>query len=122
RLIAFADSRGLDARRGVTANAVLVDGGVHDPVARLWAQAERIRAYVAHRRSHDEIAAAIKGLRRFLATPTQGVWFDQLAPDDIFVLEPARATSLYHIVGAVAELSAAISDAEPMAAKSRCPS
>jgi mannose/cellobiose epimerase-like protein (N-acyl-D-glucosamine 2-epimerase family) len=27
-------------------NAVLVDGTVHDSVARLWAQAERIRAYL----------------------------------------------------------------------------
>src|SRR5262249_16623231 len=109
RLIAFADSRGIDARRGVAVNAVLVDGSIHDPVARLWAQAERIRAYLARRRAHDEVAAAIKGLRRFLDTPTQGVWFDRLAPDDVFFLEPARATSLYHIVRPVAELSDAIS-------------
>jgi mannose/cellobiose epimerase-like protein (N-acyl-D-glucosamine 2-epimerase family) len=121
RLIAFADVHGLDACRGVVVNAVLADGGIHDRVARLWAQAERVRAYRARRHSDDQVAAAVKGLRRFLATPTPGVWFDQLAPDDIFVPEPARATSLYHIVGAVAELSAAISDAGPMAAKSRCP-
>jgi mannose/cellobiose epimerase-like protein (N-acyl-D-glucosamine 2-epimerase family) len=108
RLIAFADAHGLDARRGVAINAVLADGSIHDPVARLWAQAERIRTYLAHRHSQDDIAAAVKGLWRFLATPTQGVWFDQLTPDDGFVFEPARATSLYHIVGAVAELSAAI--------------
>jgi mannose-6-phosphate isomerase len=107
RLIAFADSHGLDPRRGVAVNAVLADGGIHDPVARLWAQAERIRAYLAQRRSKDEVAAAIKGLRRFLATPTEGVWFDQLGPDGVFIVEPARATSLYHIIGAVAELSAA---------------
>lgn len=108
RLIAFADSRGLDPRRGVAVNAVLADGGVHDPVARLWAQAERIRAYLVQRRSDEDVAAAIKGLRRFLATPTQGVWFDRLGADDAFIPEPARATSLYHIVGAVAELSRAI--------------
>jgi mannose/cellobiose epimerase-like protein (N-acyl-D-glucosamine 2-epimerase family) len=42
RLIAFADSRGLDACRGVAVNAVLADGSIHDPVARLWAQAERM--------------------------------------------------------------------------------
>jgi mannose/cellobiose epimerase-like protein (N-acyl-D-glucosamine 2-epimerase family) len=65
RLITFADSRGLDARRGVAVNAVLADGSMHDPVARLWAQAERIRAYLAHRRSHDEVAAAVKGLGAF---------------------------------------------------------
>ena len=106
-LIAFADSHGLDPRRGVAVNAVLADGGVHDPIARLWAQAERIRAYLAHRRPEDDVAAAIKGLRRFLATPTQGVWFDRLGADDAFVPEPARATSLYHIVGAVAELARA---------------
>jgi mannose/cellobiose epimerase-like protein (N-acyl-D-glucosamine 2-epimerase family)/glycosyltransferase involved in cell wall biosynthesis len=105
RLIAFADSRGLDPRRGVAVNSVLANGGMHDPVARLWAQAERIRAYVAQRRSDSEVVAAIKGLRRFLATPTQGVWFDQLGADDVFIVEPARATSLYHIIGAVAELS-----------------
>ena len=110
RLIAFADSHGLDARRGVVINAVLADGSIHDPVARLWAQAERIRAYLVDGRSDDDVAAAIKGLRRFLATPTQGLWFDQLTADDVFVQEPARATSLYHIIGAVAELSAAIPD------------
>ncbi len=106
RLIAFADARGLDPGRGVAINAVLADGSIHDPVARLWAQAERIRAYIADRRADDEIAAATKALRRFLATPVPGVWFDQLAADDRFVIEPARATSLYHIIGAVAELSA----------------
>jgi mannose/cellobiose epimerase-like protein (N-acyl-D-glucosamine 2-epimerase family)/glycosyltransferase involved in cell wall biosynthesis len=108
RLIAFADARGLDPRRGVAINSVLADGGVHDPVARLWAQAERVRAYLAERRSDDDVAAAVKGLRRFLATSRPGLWFDQLTPDDTFVVEPARATSLYHLVGAIAELSAAV--------------
>jgi glycosyltransferase involved in cell wall biosynthesis len=112
RLIAFADSSGLDPRRGVVVNAVLSDGTVHDPAARLWAQAERIRAYLAHRHTDEEIAAAIKGLRRFLATPTPGLWFDRLTAADIFVHEPARATSLYHIIGAVSELPAAVPEGE----------
>ncbi len=106
RLIAFADAHGIDPRRGVAINAVLIDGTVHDPVARLWAQAERIRAYLVDRRPGDDprLAAAVRGLRRFLAAPTDGVWFDQLGADDRFILEPARATSLYHVVGAVAAL------------------
>jgi mannose-1-phosphate guanylyltransferase / mannose-6-phosphate isomerase len=75
-------------------------------VARLWAQAERIRAYAIDRQAGDEarLAAAIRGLRRFLATPTPRTWYDQLGGDDRFVSEPARATSLYHMIGAVAEL------------------
>jgi mannose/cellobiose epimerase-like protein (N-acyl-D-glucosamine 2-epimerase family)/glycosyltransferase involved in cell wall biosynthesis len=112
RLIAFADSSGLDPWRGVVVNAVLSDGTVHDPAARLWAQAERIRAYLAHRHTDEEIAAAIKGLRRFLATPTPGLWFDRLTAADIFIHEPARATSLYHIIGAVSELPAAVPEGE----------
>src|SRR5206468_13073266 len=81
RLIAFADARGIDHRHGVAVGAVLVDGTMRDPVARLWAQAERLRAYIAERRPHAELANAVKGLRRFLATPTPGLWFDRLAPD-----------------------------------------
>jgi mannose/cellobiose epimerase-like protein (N-acyl-D-glucosamine 2-epimerase family)/glycosyltransferase involved in cell wall biosynthesis len=106
RLIAFADSHGVDARRGVAVGALLSDGTLHDPVARLWAQAERIRAYAIDRRPGDaeRIAAAIRGLRRFLATDTPGVWYDRLGNDDRFISEPARATSLYHIIGAVTEL------------------
>jgi N-acylglucosamine 2-epimerase (GlcNAc 2-epimerase)/Glycosyl transferase 4-like len=106
RLIAFADTYGVDAQRGVAVGAVLSDGAPHDPVARLWAQAERIRAYAIDRRPGDEarLAAAVRGLRRFLATPTPGTWYDQLGGDDRFLSEPARATSLYHIIGAVAEL------------------
>jgi SGNH hydrolase-like domain, acetyltransferase AlgX len=44
RLITFADAHGIDQVREVSINAVLVDGTVHDPVARLWAPAERICA------------------------------------------------------------------------------
>ncbi|MFL6798038.1 MAG: AGE family epimerase/isomerase [Xanthobacteraceae bacterium] len=105
-LIAFADTHGLDRRRGVAINAVLLhEGNVHDPMARLWAQAERVRAYVCEGRSEADLVQAIQGLRRFLATPVPGLWFDQLGPDDRPVPEPARATSLYHIIGAATELA-----------------
>jgi mannose/cellobiose epimerase-like protein (N-acyl-D-glucosamine 2-epimerase family) len=107
RLIAFADAHGLDDKRGVTVGVLLTDGSLHDPVARLWAQAERARVYAIEHRPADErrIAAAIRSLRRFLATPTPGTWYDQLGSDDRFVNEPARATSLYHIIGAVSALA-----------------
>jgi mannose/cellobiose epimerase-like protein (N-acyl-D-glucosamine 2-epimerase family) len=110
RLIAFADAHGVDHGRGVAVNAVLTDGAPHDPVARLWAQAERVRAYLSAGR-HDGLVPAINGLQRFLATPTRGLWFDQLDENDDFIIEPARATSMYHLIGAVAELSSAFPDA-----------
>jgi mannose/cellobiose epimerase-like protein (N-acyl-D-glucosamine 2-epimerase family)/glycosyltransferase involved in cell wall biosynthesis len=118
-LLAFADLHGVDSERGVTVNAVLIDGRIHDPVARLWAQAERIRAYLVDRRSNNDVAMAVRELRRFFATPKQGLWFDQLAVDDRFVLEPARATSLYHIIGVAAELADASKAGPPAAADPR---
>jgi mannose-6-phosphate isomerase len=108
RLIAFADAHGVDPARGVAVNAVLLDGGVHDAVARLWPQTERLRAYTLDNGPDrtGRLVAAIAGLRRYLDTPTPGLWFDQLRPDDTFVVEPAPASSLYHIVGAVVALEA----------------
>ena len=105
-LIAFADRYGIDQKHGAAINAILCDGRRHDAVARLWAQAERMRAYLIAHRSDEDILAATRGLRQFLATPIAGLWFDRLNPDGSFVNEPARATSLYHIIGAVAALRA----------------
>jgi mannose-6-phosphate isomerase len=112
RLIEFADSRGIDPRRGVAVNAILHDGGVHDPVARLWPQCERLRVYLMERRAGGgrSVEEATQGLMRFLGTETRGLWFDQLGADGQFVVEPARATNLYHIMGVVAELCV-VSDA-----------
>jgi mannose/cellobiose epimerase-like protein (N-acyl-D-glucosamine 2-epimerase family) len=108
RLIAFADSRGLDAERGVAVNAILVDGGVHDAVARLWPQCERFRAYRIDRRTGDgsRLIEAARTIRRYLDTAVPGLWMDQMTAGGQFVVEPARATNLYHVMAAVAELSA----------------
>ncbi len=103
RIIAFADAHGVNAE-GFVMNAVLTDGSVHDPVARLWAQAERVRAYLIQGRSGEQVSAAVEALGRFLATPTTGLWFDQLDEKNVFVVEPARATSLYHIIGVAVDL------------------
>ncbi len=109
RLIVFADAHGIDPGRAVAINAVLIDGSVHDPVARLWAQAERIRAYRIDGRDDAQIAGAVAALLRFLDLKKPGLWFDRLDASGKFVEEPARATSLYHIMGAVSELTATLS-------------
>jgi mannose-6-phosphate isomerase len=105
RIVAFADAYGVNAQ-GFVMNSVLTDGSVHDPVARLWAQAERTRAYLVQGRNGEQLSAAMGALWRFLATPTAGLWFDQLDEKNVFVIEPARATSLYHIIGVAADLLA----------------
>lgn len=115
RLIAFADANGVDRQRRVAVNGIKLDGSVADATARLWPQTERIRAYVIDRHDGDAVRLreAIESLSRYLDAPLPGLWYENLAADGRFVVEAAPATSLYHIIGAVAELwasSAAGSD------------
>jgi mannose/cellobiose epimerase-like protein (N-acyl-D-glucosamine 2-epimerase family) len=106
KLIAFADANGLDQKRRVVVNGVKLDGSVADPIARLWPQTERIRAYLIDRDDDDEarLREAVESFSRYLGAPLPGLWFENLAADGRFVVEAAPATSLYHIVGAIAEL------------------
>ena len=105
-LIRFADDKGLDRKRRVAINGIRTDGSVYDATARLWPQTERIRAYLIDRHEGDEarLREAIESLWRYLDAPLPGLWYENLAADDRFVVEAAPATSLYHIVGAIGEL------------------
>lgn len=105
KLIAFADQSGIDRARGVAVNGVRLDGSVADAVARLWPQTERLRCYVVDARSGDDarLGAAVETLQGYLDAPVPGLWYENRAADGTFVVDAAPATSLYHIVGAIAE-------------------
>jgi mannose-6-phosphate isomerase len=104
-------------RNGMVINALLDDFSVHDASARLWPQTERLKAAVLAARLTGEprywtmAAAEADALLRYLDTAVAGSWYDQLMPDGTFVEEPAPASSFYHVTTAIAELSAAKSNA-----------
>lgn len=106
KLIAFADRDGIDERRGVAVNAIRLSGGVHDAVARLWPQTERLRAYVIEPRGEYDarLHEAIVSLWRYLDTPMAGLWYENLDVHGRFLIEAAPATSFYHVVGVITEL------------------
>ncbi|WP_374471273.1 AGE family epimerase/isomerase [Phenylobacterium sp.] len=97
-----AGRRGVDARN-VVVGSVWPDFRVRDPVARFWAQAERLRADVVFGAEADVVASA-SSLARYLATPVAGAFHDKLDAAGGFLEEPAPATSLYHALGAVLAL------------------
>jgi mannose/cellobiose epimerase-like protein (N-acyl-D-glucosamine 2-epimerase family) len=115
RLVQIGESYGI--RQGVAINALLDDFSVHDGEARLWPQTERLKAAVRMAvmtrapRYWSMAAQAAAGLRRYLQTEIPGLWYDRLTVDGKFVQQPAPASSFYHIVCAIGELTAALENA-----------
>jgi mannose/cellobiose epimerase-like protein (N-acyl-D-glucosamine 2-epimerase family) len=114
RLIEIGDGPGVDPARGVAYFALLDDMSVHDSVARLWPQTERIKAGVLAARMTGEdrwwavAAAGAEGLLKYLDVPVAGLWLDRLQADGVFVDEPAPASSFYHIICGVLEMDIAV--------------
>jgi len=48
---------------------------------------------------------AARGLAQYLDVPARGAWRDKLRVDGTFVEEPAPATSFYHLMVAILELT-----------------
>jgi mannose-6-phosphate isomerase len=112
RLINIAELHGV--RDGFVMNSVLDDYSVVDGSSRLWPQAERLRvAAFAARMTGEErhwIMAneAATALHAYLRGPLAGSWYDHRTLDGRFIEEPAPASTFYHIVGAIKELTAAV--------------
>lgn len=105
RLFRIGVDWGVHDERGVATQQLLDDGSIHDDVARLWPQTERIKAAVILG-DEAEAVQGIEGLKLYFDTPVRGLWRDKFRPDGTFVDEPAPASSFYHIICAIAELKA----------------
>lgn len=112
--------------RDVAVDALNEDMTIRSSRARLWPQTERLKAALFLHRGDGEDSylahalAAAQTLWRYLDTPTRGLWRDKLTPTNRFIEEPAPASSLYHIVGAVAalkEFRAVLAPGVPLAAQ-----
>ncbi len=99
-------------RDGLATNSLLDDFSPHDAGARMWPQTERIKAAALAARLTGEpryfamTAAATDGLFRYLDTPIPGLWYDRIDAEGNRIDEPAPASSFYHLVAAIQELSA----------------
>jgi mannose-1-phosphate guanylyltransferase/mannose-6-phosphate isomerase len=99
-----AGERGVDAARGAAVDSLFDDFSMREHTARLWPQTERLKAASILGRE------AVRGqagelIEAYLAVPIPGLWRDRLDPDGRFAEGPAPASSLYHLVAAIAELN-----------------
>ena len=90
---------------------------VKDPAARLWPQTERLKAAArlgalsGEERYWSSALGAAQGLWRFLDHGARGLWYDKIDGQGKFVVEPAPASSFYHIICAIAEFGEALAQA-----------
>ena len=110
KLIEVGERHGV--RNGLALNSLLDDFSPHDAGARLWPQTERLKAAALAARCTGDAkyfsmaAAAADGLLRYLDCPVPGLWRDRIDAEGRVIDEPAPASSFYHLVAAVAEISA----------------
>jgi mannose-6-phosphate isomerase len=112
RLIDVTEHYGV--HRGVAISAIVNTTSIHDQSARLWPQAERLKAAALAARLYGDsrywkmTSEAASALLRFLGTEVPGLWYDRLLPSGEFMRETVTAGNLYHIVGAIGELAALV--------------
>ncbi len=100
RLMAFVDRYGIDPAHGGVVDLLDSDGAVLDAGARLWPQTERLRAeFLRADASEERQLRAVRALAAYLRP--DGLWHERRGADGVLSGEPAPASSLYHLTGAI---------------------
>ena len=106
----FADRYGFDGA-GLIVDELLVDGSHHSPSRRIWPIAEGVKANLVEARlgrpqAEGKAAALAVLLRdRFLTADPPGGWHDRLDRNGACLSRFMPASTLYHLVCAIDELS-----------------
>ncbi len=116
RLYRIGADHGIDTTRGVALFELTDEMAVNNSKARLWAQAEWLKAAIILARSEKDeavrqayvadAAAGARSLLRFFEMPVAGLWRDKLTGEGTWIDEPAPASSFYHIIDSLRVLAA----------------
>jgi len=99
RRLYAAGLAGVDARRGVAVNGLWDDLSVRDGAARLWVQAEYLKAAITFG-DEAEILRAARAVSFYLDHPVPGAWRDRMDETGAFDPASSPASTLYHLVSA----------------------
>jgi len=118
QLIELGESYGVDEIRGVAVNELWDDMTIKNGAAKLWPQTERLKAWCAMLdraqteseadRACRHITAAARAMARYLRADVPGLWHESWASDGSFTAGPSRASSFYHLVGAIDALHGSV--------------
>lgn len=115
RLLDIAEQKGCNLEQNRLVNELNASLDVKWNYMRLWPQTERIKALILFAETTDSrtertdlesrLAGSVTALLDYFDHPIPGSWWEHIGPDGRLVAEPARASSLYHIMGAAGELA-----------------
>ena len=108
RLCHLAENHGVDQERNVAIECITDRLLAIEHTARLWQQAERLKAWhyqtlilngsTSASRYRD---MALESFLRFLSGPQPGLWVDEMDANGVFEVQPVKASSGYHIACAI---------------------
>jgi len=102
KLFELSEKFGVCPDRKVVYDELWSDFSAKTKSSRFWTQCERIKC-AADRGAFAEATEGMTALLGFFATPVAGLWMDRMAEDKSLKGENAKASSLYHIIGAISE-------------------
>ncbi len=107
KLFALAEKTGLDPDRRCAYDQVWSDYAPKKRSSRFWPQCERIKA-ASTLGEVGPAREAMDVLFRYFELPLQGLWYDIWEENGQFPPQPVKASSLYHIAGAITEAQALV--------------
>ena len=104
-LVLYASAeRGVDPASGLVLDALRDDFTVLETTSRLWPQTERVKAALLLAPDGEAAGAGARAIEAYLDTPHAGLWRDAPRGPGAREDDPAMASSLYHLVGAIQAL------------------
>ena len=112
KLYTLAEAYGVNKATGLVYDEITSDFEVKKKSHRFWPQCERIKAALElglnapsseQKQFGDSADQALNCLLRYLETTPRGFWFDTILENGQFNSQPAKASSLYHIINAMSE-------------------
>lgn len=100
-------SKGISLTTQIPYGACSSEGNVLETDCRIWQVTEWVRAAVLGLlpRTLDEDPRSINLLKKYLDFPIHGLWYERVdSTSSEMIKEPVKATSLYHIIGALASI------------------
>lgn len=103
----LAEEFGVDKTRNVAIECINEQLRPCDSIARLWQQAERLKAWhkqvliTGSSAAENYRSLALKSFQHFLSGTSHGLWFDLMDESGAFVVQPVKASSGYHIACAL---------------------